>query len=141
MNRYVFDTNVLVAAMRSPTGASAALLKRAFNKELIMLASVPLFVEYDAKCTDPKHWTAAGITFDEANNFVNAVANLIEKVQTHYLWRPMLKDPKDEMVLETAVNGRAKSIVTINVRDFGTSPHMFNIDVVTPSFCLKELEK
>lgn len=141
MNRYVLDTNVLVAAMRSPTGASAALLKRAFNNELLMLASVPLFFEYDAKCTDPKHWTAAGITVDDANNFVNAIAKLIKKVQTHYLWRPMLRDPKDEMVLEAAVNGRAKSIVTFNVRDFGTAPHLFNIDVITPSFCLKELEK
>ena len=127
--------------MRSPTGASAALLKKAFNKELIMLASVPLFVEYDAKCTDPEHRSAAGLSLPEANIFVDALAALVQKVFIHYLWRPMLRDPKDEMVLEAAVNGGAKSIVTFNSRDFGTAPHKFNIDVVTPSYCLKEFEK
>ena len=67
----VLDTDVIIAAMRSPSGASAALLGLIMNKRAIMLASVPLFFEYESKCTDPVHWTAAGLNRDQAILFVN----------------------------------------------------------------------
>jgi putative PIN family toxin of toxin-antitoxin system len=119
MLRLVFDTDVIVAAMRSPSGASAALLGEALNHSFTMLASVPLFFEYEAECTSPIHWTAAGLTQEQTHHLVNGLAALIEPVKTHYLWRPMLHDPNDEMVLEVAVNGRADAIVTFNLRDYG----------------------
>ena len=139
MNRYVLDTDVIVAAMRSPGGASAALLGTALDRRLTMLASVPLFFEYEAKCTSPIHWTAAGLTQQQANIFVNGLAALIEPVETHYLWRPMLRDPNDEMVLEVAVNGRADAIVTFNLRDYGVVPKAFNVEVLTPSSAIRRM--
>ena len=87
MTRFVLDADVIVAAMRSPSGASAALLGAALDKRLTILASVPLFFEYEAKCTDPEHWTAAGLTQEQANIFVNGLAALIEPVKTHFLWQ------------------------------------------------------
>ncbi|MEA3302817.1 MAG: putative toxin-antitoxin system toxin component, PIN family [Pseudomonadota bacterium] len=139
MKRFVIDTDVVIAAMRSPGGASAALLGAVLENRLTMLASVPLFFEYEAKCTDPEHWTAAGLTLAQANIFVNALAALVEPVKTHFLWRPMLRDPNDEMVLEAAVNGGAEAIVTFNLRDFGSAPSRFNIGIMTPSTAIRRV--
>ena len=139
MKRFVIDTDVVIAAMRSPSGASAALLGAVLERRLTMLASVPLFFEYEAKCTDPEHWTAAGLTMDQANIFVNTLAALVEPVKTHFLWRPMLRDPNDEMVLEAAVNGAAEAIVTFNLRDFGSAPGSFSIDLMTPSTAIRRV--
>jgi predicted nucleic acid-binding protein len=57
---------------------------------------------------------------------------MAEPVKIHFLWRPQLRDPSDEMVLETAVNGRADLLVTFNERDHGTVPERFGIQVTTP---------
>ena len=77
MLRFVFDTDVIVAAMRSPKGASAALLGAVLDQRLAMLASVPLFFEYEAKCTDPVHWTAAGMSREQADIFINGIGGLV----------------------------------------------------------------
>ena len=139
MYRFIFDTDVIVAAMRSPSGASAALLAAVLDQKLTMLASVPLFFEYEAKCTDPVHWTAAGMLREQAVIFINGIAALVSPVKTHYLWRPMLRDPNDEMVLEVAVNGRADAIVTFNLRDYGAVPKTFNIEVIKPSTAIRRV--
>jgi len=48
------------------------------------------------------------------------------------LWRPQLRDPGDELVLEAAVNGRANAIVTFNQKDFGEIPMKFGVEVLAP---------
>ncbi len=137
--RFVLDTDVIIVALRSPSGASAALLGAVLDQRLTMLTSVPLFLEYEAKCTDPIHWTAAGLTRTQADMFVYDLAALIQPVNIHYLWRPLLRDPNDEMVLEVAVNGGADALVTFNLRDYGTAPNTFNIDAITPSIAIRRL--
>jgi predicted nucleic acid-binding protein len=62
-------------------------------------------------------------------------------VKTHFLWRPQLRDPNDEMVLEAAVNGRADLLVTFNVRDFGTVPSRFGIEVMIPRDALERIRQ
>lgn len=139
MFRLVLDTDVIVAAMRSPRGASAALLDAALHEQFIMLASVPLFIEYEAKCTDPKHWTEAGLTGEQALNFVNGIATLVRPVKTHFLWRPVLRDPNDEMVLEVGMNGQADAIVTFNCRDYGAVLGKFNLEILLPSEAIRRV--
>jgi putative PIN family toxin of toxin-antitoxin system len=139
MIRFVLDTDVIVAALCSPSGASAALLGAALEHQITMLASVPLFFEYEAKCTSPVHWTAAGLTREQAHVFVDGLATLIEPVKTHYLWRPTLRDPNDEMVLEAGVNGCADAIVTFNLRDYGAVPGRFNIEALTPAVAIRRV--
>ena len=68
----------------------------------------------------------------EVGVFLDAIAALIDPVETHYHWRPQLRDASDEMVLEAAVNGRAQAIVTFNRRDYGNAPAKFGIDVLLP---------
>jgi putative PIN family toxin of toxin-antitoxin system len=137
--RYVLDTNVVVAAMRSPTGASAALLVAARRGDLTMLANVALALEYEATCLLPEHRTAAGIELADVNVFVNAVLALVEPVETHFMWRPQLRDPADELVLEAAVNGRADAIVSFNTRNFGGAPARFGVDLLTPAEALRRI--
>ena len=139
MYRFVLHTDVIIAALRSPRGASAALVGAALDHQIVMLASVPLFFEYEAKCTAPVHWTAAGLTQEQAHVFVDGLTALIEPVKTHYLWRPTLRDPNDEMVLETAVNGRSDAIVTFNLRNYGAVPGRFNVEVLTPATAIRRV--
>jgi putative PIN family toxin of toxin-antitoxin system len=137
--RCVLDTNVILAAMRSPTGASAALLLAARHSAITPLATVALALEYEATCRAPEHRIAAGLSLQEVDLFVDAVISMMEPVEPHFLWRPQLRDPADEFVLETAINGRAEFLVTFNRRDFGEAPGRFGIDVLTPAEALRRL--
>ena len=134
--RLVLDTSVLVAAIRSPRGASAEILRRAFRAELTMLASVPLYAEYEAVATRPDHLVRAGATVEEVETLLDALAARLEPVEIRFLWRPQLKDADDEMVLETAVNARAAAIVTFNRRDFEPAARRFGIAVLAPGEAL-----
>ena len=135
------DTDAIVAAMRSPTGASAAIIRRARRGKVTLLLSVPLAMEYEAVCVRPEHQLAAGLSEQEVRIFLDAVVAIAEPVKIHYLWRPQLRDPSDEMVLETAVNGRANLLITFNVRDYGTAPARFGIEVMTPREAVERISK
>jgi len=130
--RIVADTDVIVAAMRSPNGASAEILRKARQGRVTLLVSIPLAIEYEATCSEAKHQLAAGLSEREVEIFLNAVMAMAEPVRTYFLWRPQLRDPGDEMVLEAAVNGQADALVTFNVRDFGTVPARFGIEMMIP---------
>jgi predicted nucleic acid-binding protein len=68
------------------------------------------------------------------------VLSIAEPVQPHFLWRPQLRDPSDEFVLEAAINGRADALVTFNSRDFGRVPSQFGIEVLTPSEAFRRIK-
>ena len=138
--RLALDTDVIVAGMRSPAGASAALLLAASKKKVRLCVNVALMLEYEAVCSRPAHRAVAGLTRKEVDIFIDAIAALADPVETHFLWRPQLRDPSDEMVLEAAVNGRAQAIVTFNRRDFGTAPAKFGVDVLLPREALALLK-
>jgi predicted nucleic acid-binding protein len=97
-----------------------------------ILTSVSLALEYEAVCYRAEHQLTAALTRREVEIFVDAVIALSEPVETHFRWRPQLRDPGDEMVLEAAVNGQAGALVTFNVRDFGMIPPRFGIAVLRP---------
>jgi putative PIN family toxin of toxin-antitoxin system len=130
--RLVLDADVLVAALRSDRGASRQLLLAALDRRFVMLASVPLFLEYEAVLTRPEHAAAAGIAAEEVMVLLDALAAVSEPVRLSFLWRPWLKDPADEMVLETAVNGAADRLVTFNMRRLGAAVHSFGIVPAPP---------
>ena len=98
----------------------------------MLLLSVPLALEYEAVCHKAEHRLAAGLSERQVDIFVNAVIAMAEPVETHFLWRPQLRDPNDEMVLEAAVNGRADALVTFNLRDFGNVPRRFGVELLLP---------
>lgn len=135
----MLDTDVVVAAMRSPGGASAALLRLLDEGQGSFGVSVALAFEYEAKCGLAVHYEAAGISREEADVFVTYLISRAEPVPIHYQWRPLLRDPGDEMVLEAAVNWGADGLVSFNQRDFGGAPARFGIRLMRPSAALRQL--
>jgi putative PIN family toxin of toxin-antitoxin system len=126
--------------MRSPRGASAAILRAARQDQVTLLVSVPLALEYESICRKPEHRQAAGLSDPQTEIFLDAVLAMSEPVETHFLWRPQLRDPNDEMVLEAAVNGRADALVTFNRRDFGTAPERFGVLMLLPREALARIK-
>ena len=137
----MLDTDVVVAGMRSPGGASAAILRAALQGRATLLVSVALALEYEAICCRVEHRLAAGLADFEVEVFLTAVIALAEPVTTHFLWRPQLRDPSDEMVLEAAVNGHADAVVTFNMRDFGTAPSRFGVELLLPREALARIRR
>jgi putative PIN family toxin of toxin-antitoxin system len=130
--RIVMDTDTVVAAMRSPTGASAELLRLARRRKVVLLATPALVLEYEAVCGRAEHVLAAGLSRAEVAVFLDAIGDLVEPVAIWFLWRPQLRDPGDELVLEAAVNGRADALVTFNVKDYSPAAERFGLPVLLP---------
>jgi predicted nucleic acid-binding protein len=139
LGRTVLDTDVLVAAVRSDRGASRVLLTAALQQRYPALASVPLMLQYESVLKRLEHLAAAGITAEDVDVLLDAVARVAEPIQISYLWRPLLSDPTDDLVLETAVNGRASAIVTFNRQDFRAAENRFGIDILTPGTAVQRL--
>lgn len=136
----VLDTNIFIAASRSRNGASFAILQALREKQFICLVSVPMMLEYESVMKRPEHLTVSHRDEVMVDRFLDALTLLVKPVHLFYLWRPQLKDPADEMVLETALNGRADAIVTFNVKDFDAAKK-FNLAVWTPQIFLTLLRE
>ena len=132
---------MLVSAFRSDRGASRQLLLAAFGSQFELLASVPLFLEYEAVLTRPEHLRESGLTLGEVNAVLDAIAKVVIPVHLRFLWRPRLKDPADEMVLETAVNGAADRLVTFNLNHLGAAAREFGIRALRPGDAWKEIQR
>jgi putative PIN family toxin of toxin-antitoxin system len=139
--RLVLDTATMVSAIRSEAGASRRLLVAALERDIVLLISVPLLIEYEAVMTRPEHLRAARLSSKDVETLLDAVAAVAEPVRLAFLWRPTLPDADDDMVLETAVNGRADGIVTLNKRDFVAGAKRFGISILSPGEAAKRLEE
>ncbi len=141
--RLVLDTDAMVAAIRSDAGASRRLLQSVLEqrRDLTMVVSVPLLIEYEAVMTRPEDLKAARLSAADVGALLDAVAAVAEPVRLAYLWRPMLSGVNDDMVLEAAVNGGAQGVVTFNRRDFEPSVKQFGILALSPGEVLRLLEK
>jgi putative PIN family toxin of toxin-antitoxin system len=136
---YVLDTDVLVAAFRSDSGASRQLLLAALALRFSLLLSVPLILEYETVLTRPEQLAASGASRENVSAVLDALASVANRVELVIRTRPFLSDPNDEMVLETAVNGGADAIVTFNERDFRLVATQFGCSVVRPVEALRLL--
>lgn len=130
----------MLAALRSPAGASRQLLLAALEKKLELLLSVPLMIEYEAVLTRKEHLKASGLKEADVRELLDALAAVAEPVVPSFRWRPMLRDPNDDMVFEAALNGQARMLVTFNKRDF-QQPALSNLRIVSPAEALRDLRK
>ena len=134
--KLVIDTNILVAATRNRHGPSFALIQIIRLRQVKMVCSPALFLEYEEILKRPKQLLASGLLGGDIDAILNELAGIMEPVMTHYQWRPQLRDPADEMVLEAAANAQAHAIVTYNLRDFGPAK-LFGIPVLNPEQCFQ----
>ena len=133
MNRIVLDTCVVTTALRNATGAGNAVLRLVAQGQLTPLVTPALFLEYEEVLKRPEQRIVTGFSLAEVDAFLNALASAGEAVDVNFFWRPQLRDPSDEMVFETAINGRADALLTYNLRDFQPAAQRFSIRIITPS--------
>src|SRR6202789_756347 len=139
--RIVMDTSVIVAGLRSQLGASNRILTLVAERRLVPLVTTALFLEYEDVLNRPEQRLATGMSKEDIVGFLAALASAAEPVDIHFMWRPQLTDPADELVLEAAVNGRASAIVTPHVRGFLRAQREFTIEVITPRGMRQRMRK
>jgi len=136
--RIVLDTNVLISALRSRNGASFQVLEKVGRDFFDIVLSVPLVLEYEdvAKRTT----RAIGLKHADIDDILDYLCRVAVLRGIFFLWRPFLKDPCDDMVLEVAVEGDCDFIVTHNVKDFA-GVEKFGLEVLRPGEFLRRLEE
>jgi putative PIN family toxin of toxin-antitoxin system len=135
--RVVLDTSVLVAAWRSQTGASFELIRLLRQDRFEIAVSVPVVVEYESVLR--RHLTKTQRTSD-VTAFVDYLCLIAHKQDIFFLWRPLLRDPNDDMLAELAVASRSEAIITHNLKDFDALAS-FGIRVLAPGRFLLQLSR
>lgn len=105
-----------------------------------MLAGVALALEYESQCMLAEHRLASGLHESEVRIYLDRVISMAEPVQMFFRWRPQLRDPGDELVLEAAINGHASAIITFNEKDLRPARSGFGIEVLRPAEILRRLK-
>ena len=136
MKRYkiVIDTNIIVSALKSRNGFSFELLSIIDDKRFQVYISVPLVLEYEDAIKRNK--SKIKLTKLEVDAILDYICLSSEKRKIFYLWRPFLKDPNDDMILELAVESESDYIISFNKKDF-IGIEKFNLQVITPKEFLK----
>lgn len=131
----VLDTNVLISALRSQRGAAFRLLSLVGTGRFDIALSVPLVLEYEGVAD--RLLADLAVSTGELSDILDYLCSVAIHRPVFFLWRPTLPDPKDDMVLELAVDAGAAVIVTFNIRDF-VGVQRFGVRAVTPREYLQE---
>ena len=132
----VLDTNVLVAALWSGTGASFVLLSALDSRELEIAVSVPVVLEYEEILL--RRRGDLELSLLEIGTILDRLCSVAKLQEVWYNWRPCLRDPDDDMLLELAVNAGCEAIVTFNTKDF-VGAEKFAIEILQPGEALQRL--
>jgi predicted nucleic acid-binding protein len=132
----ILDTNVLVSAVRSRRGASFQILRRIGGGTFNLVVSVPLVLEYEAALL--RHLPETALDEDDALAIIDYVCLVAKRQPIFLLWRPMLRDPKDDMIAEAAIAAGCDAVVTHNVTDFDELAK-FGVRVLRPAAFLLEI--
>lgn len=128
-HKVVLDTNIIIAALRSRRGASFKLLSLIGTDKFDLFISVPLILEYEDVAK--RQARQIGLTFADIDDILNYICAAAYHQSIFFLWRPFLKDPKDDHVLEVAAEAGCDYIITFNVRDF-SGVEQFGLKTLKP---------
>lgn len=134
----VIDTNVIVSALQSSLGYSFKLISMLPEEKFRINISVPLVLEYEAQLK--KHLSPAIFSSQDIDDFIDYICRIGKKTPVYYLWRPFLKDPFDDHVLELALASQSSYIITFNKKDYSGIGY-YGITAVTPGEFLSILEE
>jgi predicted nucleic acid-binding protein len=127
--RIVVDTSVLVAGLRSRRGAAFRLLREVGKSRFEIALSVPLVLEYEdvlLRLADD-----IGLSPGDIDALLDYFCRVAHLQRIFFLWRPLLHDAKDDLVLEVAVAAECEAVVTYNVRQFAGAER-FGIQILEP---------
>ena len=130
MQPIVVDTNVLVSAFTSDSGASREILRWVLTDLVRPVISVPLFLEYEDVLQRPEIQARCPLTTAEQRTLFDAFIAKTQMLEVYFSWRPNLKDEGDNHVMELAVAASPCAIVTHNLRDFANAELKFPSVVV-----------
>src|SRR5690606_36138111 len=99
--RAVIDTNVIISAMRSSTGASHAILLAIHRRQVTPVISVPLLMEYEEVCKRPG--MIPNLTHSQIDAVLSQISSRAVEQRIYFRWRPFLPDPDDDMLVEIAI--------------------------------------
>lgn len=135
--KIIIDTNVVLSGLRSKLGASYRLLELIPEKKFEFYISPALILEYEDVLK-----RNSGVDIKQSESEIDDILDYLCSVGKHakiyYLWRPQLKDPADDMILELAVASGVKQIITFNIKDFEQAKS-FGITPMPPRQFLKKI--
>jgi putative PIN family toxin of toxin-antitoxin system len=134
--KIAIDTNVIIAALRSKRGASYRLLTRIDSEKFSFHISVPFILEYEDVAK--RLLETISLSEQDIDDILDYICKIGIKKHIFYLWRPFLKDPKDDMILELAVSSECNLIVVYNKNHF-QGVEQFGIEVLTAKEFLEEI--
>ena len=134
----VIDTNVILSALQSKKGKSFELISKITEDVFDFAISVPLTLEYEAVLKRKLDRTI--FTDSDIEDFINYLCKVGIKTKLFYLWRPYLKDPFDDHVLEVTIQSNASTIVTYNKKDFKEAENL-GLKILTPKDFLETLQE
>ncbi len=114
--RIILDTNVLYAGLYSSLGASYQILRLIERRVIKPVISTTLLFEYEDVLK--RRESDLGLSDHQVDIILDNLCDLCEFKEIYFLWRPYLRDPKDDHILELAVASTTQTIVTHNLKDF-----------------------
>jgi putative PIN family toxin of toxin-antitoxin system len=139
--RIVLDTSVVISSLRSEQGASAEVIRRAMLGDFTVLMDHKLAYEYRDVAFRGRHLHATGKSREQITDVLRLIEAQAEAVRVYFTPRPLSPDPKDDMVLDVAINGQADAIVTFNRRHFEAAGLDYNIEIVSPAELLTRIPR
>lgn len=138
--KVVIDTNVFIGACLGQ-GACRAVIEACLKEKLIPLMGVTLFSEYEDVLGRSELFVCCRLDDSERNELLDIFLATCRWTRIYYSWRPNLRDEGDNHLVELAVAGGAKYIVTRNLRDVAKMELLFpDLQAVFPETILKELQ-
>ncbi len=132
------DTNIIYQALKSSSGASFYILQQVRERRIQIALSVPLFEEYEDVLKREKSLDDLELDVEDIDKFLRFIAWVGKPYKSYFLFRPNLKDEKDNMVVELAIASQCDYLVTSNVKDFDNAELTFDqLRIVTPAEFVK----
>lgn len=129
------DTNVLVNALSSNRMASFFILKLIYDEKVKLALSPPVFYEYEDVLNREKILNKLNLNKTDITKVLGLLAEISEKHAIYYLFRPNLRDEKDNIFVELAIKSQSDYLITNNIRDFQLNNNLKfdSFKIITPS--------
>ncbi|MBL4665090.1 MAG: PIN domain-containing protein [Nitrospinaceae bacterium] len=134
------DTSVFVSALRSARGKNRAVLRLCLTGECEPLMGTSLFFEFEDVTKREKLFRDCPISQKDRETLFHAFLSVCRWTHVYYLWRPNLPDEADNQVLELALAGGARALVTNNIKHFKRGELLFpEIEILRPGEFVQEV--